>query len=55
MSQHPKNDPKTATQTEKAKIDKDELREQELEKATGGISLPFTEIKKEYVPIRDSD
>jgi hypothetical protein len=50
MSQHPKNDPKTATQTEKAKIGKDELREQELEKATGGISLPFTKIEKEYVP-----
>jgi hypothetical protein len=51
VSQHPKSDPKTASQTKKPKIDKDELRDQELDKATGGsISLPFTKIIKEYVP-----
>jgi hypothetical protein len=48
MSQHPKSDPKTASQTKKPKIDKDELRDQELDKATGGVSLPFTKIEKEY-------
>jgi hypothetical protein len=53
MSQHPKNDPKATTEIDKRKTDKDELSEQELDKASGGgISLPYTKVEVEYTPQR---
>ena len=54
MSQHPKNDPKTATQTEKAKIGKDELREQELEHTDTNNVLQQKDTNQEAQIARDS-
>ena len=53
MSQHRENDTKPSPEIDKRKTKKDELSEKELDKASGGLSIPFQRMAKEYIPPSD--